>query len=1190
MAKILMGTDRSNDTQEESPIAQDSPHDINLAMLGASGSGKTVFWGAYFCYAQDEGEGKYTIEIKKPAVNDNIKQLKEQLFVLKTPPLGTAKIHDLSFYIPDLPPGKNIVLYDIPGGFTTDMKAWKDNIAEQLEKADGIIIFISGPDLLKPELKNTLQNYLSTFWDAIARNRDIKKTQGIKHFIPLLVLFTKSDEFSKTYTEKELLDLTGAFGKNLKKADQRRIVNVYKTTSIGDWPDTNTLPDKNQHENVIEPIEWLIQKAVNTKNKTITQAITKVRKNNFFKIGAVVFVILLLLLTNLGIKEYLWRDLGKNITHLRTQKHFQEGQKSIQNYLNNFPSFLIHYDEAQKLGKNLHVEEVNFIFDMLLSRHQSEIENLNNPLPQEKLIPLRNDILSFLNESDVPGILSPEQYREIDNRQSQLRRHEIEREFQNIVAHQKDIKNQDSSLSLEQLNSLKIQVEAFLSQSDIPVLAREQYLTVSKLQSEIEIQREHKHYQLITNAIYEVNWEHSPGKDINFYRDSIIGIQTYLEQNFNFLPEHRDQVSDTLAYFLTTVSFLEIKEIELPENQEDLQKLIYKIDANLIQLPPKASKDWIQGLAGGMHKAVIGWLELIPPIDSPELAITYSNKTDEFIKMQRMPANVVKMLNNRKEALQYRALELWKHRSDGIKAEVENLNDKEAIAKIISFLSQLLPEALVNEWQERKKLRIKNYTDGKHRECSKQEVDKVPECIQSLLNDEIVNLVPAQKQEVQYQFREAKKKYFHTLLQSLQYEVNQVSSVENLESFHQSWTKIQNILPKGYNNNLIELAEEGMKKYLDSKLDSIRIQFSERESESDWQGAIASFSSLNNLKEQIKNWENRFQQTELGFDRNIEEMQQDLEVRENALMMNALRRQKEAIDEWYQLEEMIETYKAMESSPMFNRGNAISLIEEAALIYSNTVKEKLTERKTSISSYKQWDHITEQIQNYVKKEIKKLQNAANNISDATFEEAISTLEESRKNTEDFLETEEYGELQRKYRKLVGMDSPGGNINGLVDDCRMYLNRWESSNSEHPNYVKNLNELLGTISNGVETSLIIVKAELKFLFAPDAFVKVSYNSVDRETAVSESKNPSWEKSFDIKWNPDNFAVKLSVWDKDIKYDDEIIKAQIIDSRGLYGFNKLKGSISTDDHKLFFSYKTESFSDIEKLRSELENAGW
>lgn len=253
-----------------------------LAIMGASGVGKTVFLGSYF-YANEKGMGKkYHVapllehsaaasDKAEPELNSVqvVNELIGSLF--KGSQIGTHKRLDMSMAVGDK---MKVRLFDLPGGFTVDSTRWEDQkIKEDLETADGVIFFIPAWD--------TLHNYMecrkagTPFSTAISQfiRNEKEDAKERKADIPIYFLFTKADMLQggeKDITAEELLK----HWKGLKASSQTGSERIFfkkgqfdksfKVTALGTWLDENTPPKEEEYQpvNVVESMESLFDAMV----------------------------------------------------------------------------------------------------------------------------------------------------------------------------------------------------------------------------------------------------------------------------------------------------------------------------------------------------------------------------------------------------------------------------------------------------------------------------------------------------------------------------------------------------------------------------------------------------------------------------------------------------------------------------------------------------------------------------------------------------------------------------------------------------------------------------------------------------------------------------------------------------------------------------------------------------------------
>ncbi len=246
-----------------------------IAVMGATGVGKTVFFGSYFNLVTNLGRGSRPIMVKSQSSVNRITELITQLFQKHEVVQGTSERVDFSFSVDSL--GMDVELFDIPGGFTQDMDAWVENkILPDLQQADGALFFISGEDLVKyPErvLKDNI-----VFARAISEIREHKSgdLKG-RSDVPISFIFTKGDTIPDVSLDT-LKEKNSALFKAAEKSQDQgnwlektaykkgKYVNAYKSQSIGKWESPQDVPRDYQPDMVIEPMEDLFEAMVHSRS------------------------------------------------------------------------------------------------------------------------------------------------------------------------------------------------------------------------------------------------------------------------------------------------------------------------------------------------------------------------------------------------------------------------------------------------------------------------------------------------------------------------------------------------------------------------------------------------------------------------------------------------------------------------------------------------------------------------------------------------------------------------------------------------------------------------------------------------------------------------------------------------------------------------------------------------------------
>ena len=246
-----------------------------LAIMGASGVGKTVFLGSYFYATVHRGmQKKYPVTLSEGAVKHE-QALVGQLF--KGSQVGTDKRIDMGFNVNNK---MEVQLFDLPGGDTTDPERWANGVKEDLENADGVLFFISADDVLHNYAD--FSNSVAPFSHAIQKIRAPKEGQEARMDVPIYFVFTKGDlirnekdENGEPYTAEKLWKVAGEGLRNTTTSGNSWLYSKGKydksflTTALGDWLDANTPPKQTDYRpiNVVEPMEQMYHDMVESKNK-----------------------------------------------------------------------------------------------------------------------------------------------------------------------------------------------------------------------------------------------------------------------------------------------------------------------------------------------------------------------------------------------------------------------------------------------------------------------------------------------------------------------------------------------------------------------------------------------------------------------------------------------------------------------------------------------------------------------------------------------------------------------------------------------------------------------------------------------------------------------------------------------------------------------------------------------------------
>ncbi len=226
-----------------------------LALMGAHGVGKTIFFGSYFYQTTQLGRGCCSISVKKSQSMDAIAQIMKKLFQEHTVVTGTVERIDLSFEASP-PLGLDVEFYDVPGGHTQDSKQWvEENILPDLQKAHGVLFFVSAEDALKHKDRILKDNIV--FGEAISYIRKDREGKRWRQDVPIYFLFTKCDLIPPEVSLEELEAGIPALIKAAKESG--KFVRSWKVTSLGKWIDPSSPPEEYNPENVLEPMESMLE-------------------------------------------------------------------------------------------------------------------------------------------------------------------------------------------------------------------------------------------------------------------------------------------------------------------------------------------------------------------------------------------------------------------------------------------------------------------------------------------------------------------------------------------------------------------------------------------------------------------------------------------------------------------------------------------------------------------------------------------------------------------------------------------------------------------------------------------------------------------------------------------------------------------------------------------------------------------
>ena len=250
------------------PIPPAKPSDkYTLAIMGATGAGKTVFLLSYFYSALQLGRGRHTIAVSDEATMQTLTRDIDSLINRGILPIGTSQYNDMSFTVSN---SMNVDLFDVPGG---DTQGLAPKISQRLRSADGAIFFIDGEDLVHQPEKVLADNIAFGKAISMLRENTLRNSAGRvlgRKDVPIWFVITKCDaipEISDDELKKHLAALlrsasddvkSGKWAEKLFRKGKR--VKIFRTQSMGKWSSPTTPPD-NAHfspVNVTEVMDSMI--------------------------------------------------------------------------------------------------------------------------------------------------------------------------------------------------------------------------------------------------------------------------------------------------------------------------------------------------------------------------------------------------------------------------------------------------------------------------------------------------------------------------------------------------------------------------------------------------------------------------------------------------------------------------------------------------------------------------------------------------------------------------------------------------------------------------------------------------------------------------------------------------------------------------------------------------------------------
>ncbi len=411
---------QNNNIAENKDETQSQYEKYTIAVMGASAVGKTFFWASYFYSTIRNGESENV-----PAITGNLKHIEkliDKIYVDHEKVMGDEKATDISFILDSK--NMEIDLQDIKGGNSIDVDNWaKNEIMPRLQKADGIMIFISSKDIVE----NKLSKEYIAFTRAIS---EIRQSQDGKWQnradIPVWFIFTKGDKVE--VDQKILMDNIRALSiaakatKDPSKVDfydsffeKGKNVKGFKVSAVGNvkWEDEiedAKVPENAKQSNIVQAMDELYEamyKARHAHNKKLTT------------IAAVVAALVLggLFLADISYQKGIISNLEKNVDFSLSSPNFnKESYEQIKSNIlkarNRFviPEFLRNSEKIDLLNNKVEERLESFCYDKI----KPGLDVDTNKIPTDEIAKLSKEVKEYLAYTDFSKINS-EHYNKVKN-------------------------------------------------------------------------------------------------------------------------------------------------------------------------------------------------------------------------------------------------------------------------------------------------------------------------------------------------------------------------------------------------------------------------------------------------------------------------------------------------------------------------------------------------------------------------------------------------------------------------------------------------------------------------------------------------------------------------------------------------------------------------------------------------------
>lgn len=414
-----MDNTKNNNNETQSQYDENK---YTIAVMGASGVGKTFFWASYFNSTFIKGESDNVPGIT--GNDDHIKRLIRTIFTNHEKVPGDDRITDISFKLDSKK--MEIDLKDLKGGNTTDIKNWDENqILSMLQKADGILIFISAEDIVKNNLDKLLDENMA-FIKAISKVRESQHGKWKNRAdIPIWFIFTKGDKVDEDedFLMKNIPALSKAANVKTDPSsldfydrlfEKGKNVKGFKVSAVGKkWEDEiidAKVPEDAKEHNIVKAMDELFDAMYKARYE---------HNNRILKIASIGALILFVILcsANLSWQLGIIKNLEQNVNLAVSSSDFNseafnKTKMMIDSARNRFvfPEFLRDTDKINSLYNKTLEKYESFCY----SKIAPNLDVDTNKVPTSEIASLLNDISNYLSNTDF-NLINKEHYEKVNN-------------------------------------------------------------------------------------------------------------------------------------------------------------------------------------------------------------------------------------------------------------------------------------------------------------------------------------------------------------------------------------------------------------------------------------------------------------------------------------------------------------------------------------------------------------------------------------------------------------------------------------------------------------------------------------------------------------------------------------------------------------------------------------------------------